>query len=163
MGSSFGNSYTLARKRYIPKVKKHEEELQLKVCKYLKETYPEVVFRSDYASGLHLTMNQASKHKRMQSSKSWPDLFIYKPMQHPDKLYYGLALELKKEGTSVILKIGENKGKLSSNEHIREQALMLKSLNSLGYYANFAVGFDSAKKIIDWYMLNVQPENTSIF
>jgi hypothetical protein len=151
------------KQRYIPKNVKHEENLQKRVCSYLRAQYPHVIFRSDYASGLKLTMNQAVQHKRLQSSRSWPDLFIYEPMQHGDKIYNGLALELKKDGTSVIMKIGPRKGRLSTDPHIQEQAIMLKSLNAKGYYANFAVGFDDAIRIIDWYFKRKTPENGGLF
>ena len=121
--------------------------------------YPHVIFRSDYASGLHLTINQARIHASLQSGRAWPDLFIYEPSRG----YYGLAIELKKEGTSVIMKIGERKGKLSTDPHIQEQALMLKTLLKKGYYANFAVGFDDAVKIIDWYFQKKSPQNGELF
>lgn len=84
-------------------------------------------------------------------------------MQHGDKLYHGLAIELKVEGTPVIMKIGPRKGMLSTDPQIVEQALMLKRLNKLGYYANFAVGFKEAMKIIDWYMKKPREENATIF
>jgi hypothetical protein len=146
-------------KRYIPKNKKHEESLQLQVCKYLRLQYPHVIFRSDYASGLKLTKNQAVKHKRMQSSRSWPDLFIYEPSRE----YHGLAIELKKDGESVVLKIGPRKGCLSTDPHIQEQAAMLKALLHKGYYANFAVGYDEAVRVIDWYFNKKVPTNGELF
>lgn len=163
MGNVFQFSNPTQKARYIPKNTKHEESLQKQVCSYLRLKYPTVVFRSDYASGMKLTKNQAVQHKRMQSSRAFPDLFIYYPIQHGEKSYCGLALELKKEGTSVILKIGERKGKLSTDPHIQEQAVMLKELNRLGYYANFAVGYDEAIKIIDWYMKTPRHEAESLF
>lgn len=163
MGSIYGLQRQTLKQRYIPKNVKHEESLQLQVCSYLRMQYPNVVFRSDYASGLMLTRNQAVKHKRLQSSRAWPDLFIYAPMVHGDKHYCGLALELKKDGTTVILKTGPRKGHLSTDQHIQEQAVMLRELNRIGYYANFAVGFDEAVKIIDWYFKKKQPANATIF
>ncbi len=163
MGNVFQLSNPTQKARYVPKVTKHEESLQKQVCAYLRLRYPNVIFRSDFASGMKMSQYQATQHKRLQSSRSWPDLFIYEPMQHGDKHYCGLAIELKKEGTSVILKIGERKGKLSTDPHIQEQALMLKSLNHKGYYANFAVGYDEAIKIIDWYMKTPKQETQTIF
>lgn len=56
----------------------------------------------------------------------------------------------------MILKIGPNKGKLTKNEHIREQARTLRKLNDDGWYANFAIGYDEAVKMIDWYFQNEQ-------
>lgn len=146
--SGYYNSRT--SQRYVPKVIKHEESIQLQVCSYLRLQYPNVIFRSDYASGLMLTINQARTHKRLQSSRSFPDLFIYEARRG----FHGLALELKKDGTAVILKIGPRKGKLSSDPHIQEQAEMLQRLANGGYYAEFAVGFDEAVAKIDWYFGN---------
>jgi hypothetical protein len=148
---------------YRPRAIKHEETLQKQICSYLRLQYPNIIFRSDYASGIKLTMNQAVQHKRLQSSRAWPDLFIYEPMKRAGKQYAGLALELKKDGTSVILKVGTHKGQLSSNPHIQEQALMLKELTRKGYYADFAVGYDAAVGIIDWYLNNTPPENAELF
>lgn len=82
-------------------------------------------------------------------------------MMHGDKQYYGLALELKTEGTSVIMKIGPRKGRLSTDKHIQEQAVMLKALIKRGYYANFAVGLDDAIRLIDWYFK--RPQTAELF
>lgn len=148
----FGNKH-----RYIPKVTKHEESLQLQVCSYLRLQYPDVIFRSDFASGLHLTESQAAKHKRMQSGRAFPDLFIFESRHG----YHGLGIELKKDGTTVIVKIGPRKGKISADQHIQEQYSLLQKLQRKGYYADFAIGYDNAIAIIDWYM--EKPQNASIF
>lgn len=163
MGSSFPSPSKTRALRYIPKNKKHEETLQQKVCNYLHENYPHAIFRSDFASGLHLTKFQAIRHKRLQSSRSWPDLFIYYPTVIGDKTYCGLAIELKKDGTTVILKTGPRKDHFSSNPHIQEQAAMLKRLNALGYSGHFAVGYDEAIKIIDWYFQKPKLVNEELF
>lgn len=147
------------KQRYIPKVVKHEESLQRQVCSYLRLHYSHVMFRSDFASGLHLTENQARIHKSLQSGRAWPDLLIYEP----SRSYCGLALELKKTGESVVLKIGPRKGKLSTDAHIQEQAAVLKNLQRKGWYANFAVGYDEAVKIIDWYFQKKTLENQELF
>lgn len=157
--SVFENPTT--KERYVPKVNKTEEGIQRRVCSYLRMQYPNVIFRSDYASGIKLTKGQAGVHKSLQSSRAWPDLFIYEPRTIGNTHYCGLAVELKSEGTPVIMKIGPRKGRLSTDPHIQEQAVMLKALISKGFYANFAVGFDSAISIIDWYM--GKPKNAAIF
>lgn len=151
---------------YTPKKAKHEEALQIRVCNYLRKEYPSVIFRSDYASGLKLTKYQAKTHRKMQSGRSWPDLFIYHPVTHKkqdgsETHYRGCAIELKIKGTTIQLKIGPNKGKLTTNPHIREQAAMLRELNRVGYYANFSAGYDETVKLIDWYMQ--RPQTKSIF
>lgn len=122
----------------------NESNLQLMVCRYLKLQYHDVIFRSDFAAGIKMTVGQARKHKSMQQDRAYPDLFIAEPVGG----YHGLFLELKRDGVRVILKDGT----LTSDKHIREQADTLKVLYSKGYAAAFAVGFDQAKKIIDDYM-----------
>lgn len=153
-----------ANKKNIDKAPnvQHEERIQKQLCHYLKVQYPSVIFRSDTSSGRwEYNRQQLNKKVSMHSSKAWPDLFIYEPRTINGKHYCGLALELKKEGTTVVLKIGPRKGKLSTDPHIQEQAAMLKGLIHKGYYANFAVGIDEATKLIDWYM--GKPENAELF
>lgn len=145
------------KKRYIPKRNSPELAIQRRVCTYLKDNYPDVIFHSDYSAGLHLTQNQAKINKSLQSSAGMPDLYILKPSRG----YNGLFIELKADGVTVILKTGKDKGKLTSDLHIRQQAVILRRFNELGYYANFAVGYESAVAIIDWYM--DRPKNTSLF
>lgn len=120
-----------------------EEYLHLQVCDYLRYKYPNVIFRTDFGAGIKLTFGQAVKHKRLQSGRAYPDLFIAEPM----KGKHGLFIELKREGTRVYLK----NGKLSTQKHIQEQAQVLNQLNERGYKAVFAVGYNQAIKIIDDY------------
>lgn len=61
--------------------------------------------------------------------------------------FHGLYIELKKEGTRLKKKNGD-----WANKHIAEQADVLGRLRMRGYCAEFAVGFDEAKKIIDEYL-----------
>jgi hypothetical protein len=136
------------KQRYFPAKIKHEEGLQRQVCQYISLAYPGIIYRSDYASGLHLTMHQAAIHKSLQSGRAWVDLFIYKPSRG----YSGLALEIKREGTVIYLSRGPRKGRLTSDPHIQEQVLMLQELNKLGYFARFGVGFGQCRRIVDWYL-----------
>jgi len=130
---------------------KKEENLSKAVSKYLKIQYPNVVFTCD-ASGVRLTMGQATALKAQRSVHKIPDMIILKPSGK----YHGLILELKTEDSSPFLKDGS----LSISKHIQEQSQTLNILLNLGYYAVFAVGFDHAKAIIDGYMLQkpVLPE-----
>lgn len=140
--------------RYVPKVTKHEESIQKQICHYLRLQYAHVIFRSDYASGLRLTMNQARVHRSLQSGRAFPDLFIYEPSRG----FHGMALELKKDGTTIILKTGPRKGRLTSDPHVQEQAQVINDLRHKGYYADFAVGFDDAVNKINWYFGKVNKE-----
>lgn len=141
-----------------------EAELQTQVADYLRLQYPGVLFHSDFGSGIKLTMGQAIKQKRQNGGrKSWPDMFIAEPkeiarteFEDKEKMLafsfghcrYGLFIELKRQGTRIYKKDGT----LTANEHIQEQAKMLEALRKRGYKAEFACGFDEAKRIIDKYL-----------
>lgn len=114
------------------------------VAKWLKRKYPKLIFRTDYAAGLKLTTGQAKVHRSLQSGKSYPDLFIAKPVGP----YHGLYIELKSDTEKLIL----NDGSFTKEKHIREQAVMLEQLMSQGYASTFAVGHQQAKNIIDNYL-----------
>lgn len=160
-----------------------EASIHSQVAQYIKMQYPGVIFRTDFAAGIKMTMGQAMKHKGLQSGRAYPDLFIAKQKkgEHPlqekigmakfvifdstdDKYkdFAGLYLELKKSDVQLkrtkdckkILK-GESKLRKAGDwwdEHIEEQAEVLEQLRKEGYYAGFAVGFNYAKAVIDWYL-----------
>lgn len=132
-----------------------EADLQIQVADYLRLQYPNVLFHSDFGAGVKLTMGQAIKQKRQNGGRrAWPDLFIAEPIPRcvdggwgMDFGWFGLFLELKKEGTRIQKKNGD-----WATPHIAEQAEMLEMLTFRGYKAEFAVGFDQAKKLIDEYL-----------
>lgn len=153
-----------------------EAVLQQQVADYLRLQYPNVLFHSDFGSGIKLTMGQAVKQKRQNGGRrAWPDMFIAEPKgvkalckvietngskeeltgdDFVDAMSgyliqqkYGLFIELKKEGTRLKKKNGE-----WASEHIAEQAEILERLEFRGYRAVFAVGFDEAKEVIDEYL-----------
>lgn len=162
-----------------------ESDLQIQVADYLRLQYPDVLFHSDFGSGVKLTPGQAVKQKRQNGGRrAWPDMFVVEPRTLPcvfrknckpypipkiskdfvseycDGLqaYYGLFLELKKEG--VTLHSGPRaKRRFKSRDdreyktaHLMEQANCLYDLRQRGYCAEFAIGFEEAKKIIDEYL-----------
>ena len=59
----------------------------------------------------------------------------------------GLYLEIKKDGEKLTKKDGSWR-----TPHIAEQAEALEKLRAKGYRAEFGVGFDRCKKIIDEYL-----------
>lgn len=135
-----------------------ETNIQIQVADYLRLQYPNVLFHSDYGSGAKLTISQAVTQKRLNGgNKSWPDMFISKPKEIgwmeigdnfvPTKWLHGLYIELKKDGTRLKKKDGN-----WATEHIAEQAETLEQLRKEGYKAEFAIGFEQAKKIIDEYL-----------
>lgn len=130
-----------------------ELELQAQVADYLRLQYPDVLFHSDFGSGIKLTKGQAVKQKRLQGGRrAWPDMFIAKPkiviLDDMATYIHGLFLELKRPGVKVHRRDGE----LVADKHIREQEATLQELRERGYSAEFACGFDEAKKIIDGYL-----------
>lgn len=125
-----------------------EHNIYMMVADYMRYKHPDIIYRFDLAADLKLTMGQAAKHKRLQHFRGYPDLFIAAPCYHDGELYHGLFLEIKKDGTKIYRK----DGRLVADEHIREQFDMLVGLQKLGYFADFAIGFDSCCKMIDWYL-----------
>ena len=127
-----------------------ESDLQVMVADYLRLQYPDVLFHSDFGSGIKLTMGQAAKQRRQNGGRrAWPDMVIAEPkVKSFPNVYHGLFIELKREGTRIFKKDGT----LVADEHIREQYDMLEQLRKRGYVAEFACGFDEAKAIIDKYL-----------
>lgn len=153
-----------------------EAQLQEQVADYLRLQYPDVMFHSDFGSGIKLTPGQAAKQKRQNGGRrAWPDMFIARSRElrwnnsncnlerryitwttedsyklgdeSGIELLHGLFIELKKDGTRLKKKNGE-----WATEHIAEQAEVLEELRKRRYCAEFAVGFDEAKRIIDEYL-----------
>ncbi len=57
-----------------------ESQLQEQVADYLRLQYPDVLFHSDYGSGIKLTPRQAAIQKRQNGGRrAWPDLEIAQP------------------------------------------------------------------------------------
>ncbi len=144
------------------RIKKFNSELNLyqQIATYLQLQYPDVIYRFDLAADLKLTPGQAIRHKKLHPKRGYPDLFIAQSkeicwMEVGDKLIptrwiYGLYIELKKDGTRLKKKDGS-----WASEHIAEQAEALEKLRQVGYKAEFAVGFEQAKQIIDEYLKGV--------
>lgn len=125
-----------------------EAELQKQVATYIRMQYPDVVFHSDFGSGVKLSYKQAVMQKIQNGGRrAWPDMFIAEPQPHGRNWYHGLFIELKKEGTRLKKKNGE-----WASEHIGEQYDVLDRLRFRGYKAEFAVGWDEAINLIDDYL-----------
>lgn len=139
-----------------PKHFKHEQTLVLRVCKYLDSTYPGVFYVVNYVADLHFTDKQDRLNARLKSPLGWPDIQIIQPSRG----YHGLFIEVKIEGVRIYNTIGPNKGKMASDMHIRQQAIILDDLNKRGYFARFGIGFDKCKQLIDWYL---NPDQLTMF
>lgn len=134
--------------------------MQRRVATYLRREYPGVEFHSDYAAGLKLTENQARIRKSLNSGRGWSDMFI----AEMSRGYGGLFIELKKDGVSIYCKTGPRKGQLVASEQIEIEAAFIQRMLKKGYCARFAVGYDNAVALIDWYLEgHKKPENASLF
>lgn len=155
-----------------------ESSLQMQVAEYLCRQYPDVMFHSDFGSGVKLSKIQAVVQLRQNGyRRGWPDLFIAEPVwmrmkgdpEHGfeiverrlasafsktvDMRGYSLATY---NGLFIELKkegtrLKKKNGEWAS-EHIAEQAEILRKLADRGYEAQFAVGFDEAIELIDKYL-----------
>lgn len=141
-----------------------EIQLYEQIAQYMNLQYPTVPFHFDL-SGLWTPSHQARNLYGRLNKRAWPDLFIACDNQtnhdNPEsvkRIYYGLFLELKKEGTQLYKK----DGMLRANSHHAEQYEVLAQLRSEGYKAEFAVGFDEATKIIDEYLSHVEHNSPAL-
>jgi hypothetical protein len=121
-----------------------ESKLHLLITNYLRVRYPDVIFRTDFGAGMKMTIGQAMKHKRMQSSDAYPDIFIAEPKNN----YCGFFIELKRVPSAVHKKDGN----LRQVEHIQKQYAMLIRLRNKGYKAEFGLGYQHTIHMIDEYL-----------
>ena len=146
--------------RRIPKYNS-EHSLYEQIARYLQLQYPNIIYRFDIAADLKLTPGQAAKHKRLHPERGYPDLYIAESSENINSkdwngivrewgFYFGLYLEIKTESNSPYKKDGT----LKKDQHLDEQARMLEKLRARGYKAEFGVGFEGCKKIIDEYLRN---------
>lgn len=136
-----------------------EDTVHQQAVQYLSLRYRDTPIRTDYAAGLGLNKVQARKHARMQgNTRAWPDIQVAQPV----KLYHGLYIELKAPDVELFMRRDgstqrqdDYKVRLKgdwANIHYEEQAATLAKLRELGYWADFAVGFDEFQQILDNYM-----------
>lgn len=146
--------------RRIPKYNSEHDLYEQLAC-YLQLQYPNVIYRFDVGADLKLTPGQAAKHKRLHPERGYPDLYIAESSENVNSkdwngivrewgFYFGLYLEIKTESNSPYKKDGT----LKKDQHLEEQARMLEKLRARGYKAEFGVGFEGCKKIIDEYLRN---------
>ena len=126
---------------------KPEQDLQIKVCDYLRNEYPDIIFFSE-SSGLRVSPGLAKLLKKLRPAMKPPDMFI----AYPNEKFHGFFIELKIEGTTIFKKDGE----LVADPHIRAQFQTLLTLHKLGYAAIFGVGYEHIVSRIDGYLSNVK-------
>ena len=90
----------------------------------------------------------------MHPERGYPDLFIAESSTNiwdstvrEWGLHFGLYIEIKKDGEKLTKKDGSWR-----TPHIAEQAEMLEKLRQAGYKAEFGIGFEGCKLIIDDYL-----------
>lgn len=145
--------------RRLPKYNS-EHNLYEQIARYLQLQYPNVIYRFDIGADIKLTMGQATKHKKLHPERGYPDLFIAKPkdVKIITKLDGGYNLVETKPLGGLYVEIKKDDEKLTKKDgswrtpHIAEQAEMLERLRQAGYRAEFGVGFDKCRQIIDEYL-----------
>lgn len=121
-----------------------EFQLQCAIAEYLRLRYLKVPFLSDVRAALKLTIPQAVRSKKVQAKDfAWPDMFIAFPNARGR---HGLYLELKADSPYKA------DGTLKAGEHLRNQNKARRTLQMLGYEAEFVWTFDMAKQVIDEYL-----------
>lgn len=121
-----------------------EEWIHLKIVAWLKDTYPDVLFRTDLA-GIKLTNWMAVKVNRFQDGqRGWPDIFL----PEPRGIFHGFYGEIK-TGVSEVFTL---KGPIRQSKHIQEQWTMLQSLRERGYAACWLLGLEDAKTVLEAYL-----------
>jgi len=131
--------------------KQSETLLQKHLCLWMSEHYPGIIFESGM-QGFHLSYRDAEYASIINSHPGMPDLKIYEP-RGP---YCGMALELKKEGAKLYKKDGS----LCKDDHLAQQAQMLRMLSERGWHTTFAQGLEQAKQLITRYLSD--PENCTL-
>ena len=126
------------------------QNLEYELCKalaqYLRMHKDKPIYHYDL-SGLNLSMAQAGMSKVIQGGRGWCDLFIAEARKDINNfIYHGLFIEIKKTGTRIHKMNGE-----CTTPHIAEQKEMMLRLRAKGYFADFGIGFDDCKRLIDNY------------
>jgi len=142
------NLYTSAKKMKIVTAKQikdkkdnSETALQTKICKWLRETYPGILFLSDFAAGIQLTPYLAKIRSGQSCDDKMLDLFIFGEG-------VPLIIEIKTIQADVFLVDGIT----LYSEHLQRQYETIKKLRALGYLADFGIGENDIKLMIAEYM-----------
>lgn len=134
-------------KQPIKKKRDYDEyALQVKVCNYLNEQYPDVDYMSDTIAAVKLKVPQAIRNKAIQKDGfKCPDLIIFEKRGR----YGALFIELKKESPY------KQNGMIKTKKHLIAQQSTMQKLVRKGYLCTFSWELEMTKQIIDEY-LNIQ-------
>lgn len=111
-----------------------EWDEQLRFCKWLKNTYPDILFRSDIQSAGKLSPGMQNIKQIIDPYSGWPDITVY--------LQWPLGIEMKRIGASI------------SGEHWRQQSEMHERLRKLGWTVMVCFGAEEAKRMFEEYLHN---------
>ena len=112
-----------------------EERVQINIVDYLRLQYPSALYTATMGGQFQRHYSQRLKAKRTGYLKGVSDLLIFEP----NKTYYGLFIELKKDKKSYPTK---------------EQKIFRENALKRGYYAICCKGFDHCREVIDKYFNN---------
>lgn len=119
-----------------------EDKIAQQLADYIYLQYPDIIAHFDTGSGGKMTIGMATRNKRLNKRRGFPDLFIAEPRG----ISKGLFIEIKAQSPY------KKNGDLYADEHLKEQQEMITDLLLRGYWASFGVGFDGCKLIIDTYL-----------
>lgn len=120
---------------------KSEQILQIKLCSYIKNFYPNVYFSSD-PSGLRVTQGLRSLLKATRSKHAQLDVTILEPRNGK----FGLILELKKESPFKSI------GGLKSDRHLQDQWSTMNHLTIKGFLCMWCWSFNDGVDILNKYL-----------
>ena len=127
------------RKRVKAKSNRHGEgseyEIQKRFAEYIDTEHPNVLWCAS-AGGARTSMNEAKRMKATGYKRGFPDVFVYEPRGS----FQGLAIEMKKDSG----------GRVSPSQKEWQQALETR-----GYHATIAKGFEMAVEILEDYLNTV--------
>lgn len=111
------------------------------------------VWSFNYLAGVRLPLHIAVRAKRLGVKRALPDF----DMKLRSGEYVGLALELKRPDVKLTKRNGEWR-----DEHTAEQAEILDRLRAQGWRAEFAVGYDEARRIFDAYLARAEADHKKL-
>lgn len=169
-------------------VQKKELELTIEYCKWLRETFPGVHFRTDTGSGDFSSEWEKEEHNKQQSSTKLPDITILAMRRGYGALMQeikadGEELKMKRNGTKIRVKrkrvppskryptgwkILERDYKVRlkgdwASLHIEQQHDKIEELRAAGYAAMFGVGLEQLKEQACWYFDTPYIKNVELF
>ena len=132
---------TLAEAKKKRDSRNAETDLQTKICTWLRNEYPGIVFLSDFAAGLKLSPYLAGIRSKQSCDDKVPDLYIFGPVKP-------FIIEIKTDAATVFLADGVT----LASEHLQRQYECIKKLRST-CYADFGIGENDIKSMIRGYLL----------